>query len=97
ASGLPLFIINGLPGDYATLNPYDIETIDVLKDAASTAVYGAAGANGVIIITTKAGKAGKLNIDFNSYYGYNGWSVVPEALTKDQYLEAKREAYKYVY
>ncbi|SMC39917.1 SusC/RagA family TonB-linked outer membrane protein [Pedobacter africanus] len=95
ASGLPLFIINGLPGDYATLNPYDIETIDVLKDAASTAVYGAAGANGVIIITTKSGKAGKLNIDFNSYYGNNGWSVVPEALSKEQYLEAKREAYKY--
>ncbi|WP_316815812.1 SusC/RagA family TonB-linked outer membrane protein [Pedobacter nyackensis] len=95
ASGLPLFIINGLPGDYATLNPNDIETIDVLKDAASTAVYGAAGANGVIIITTKTGKAGKLNIDFNSYYGYNGWSVTPEALSKDQYLEAKREAYKY--
>lgn len=97
ASGLPLFIINGLPGDYATLNPYDIETIDVLKDAASTAVYGAAGANGVIIITTKSGKSGKLNIDFNSYYGYNGWSVVPEALSRDQYLEAKREAYKYNY
>lgn len=95
ASGLPLFIINGLPGDYATLNPYDIESIDVLKDAASTAVYGAAGANGVIIITTKSGKAGKLNIDFNAYYGYNGWSVVPKALDKDQYLTAKREAYKY--
>ncbi len=97
ASGTPLFIINGLPGDYATLNPYDIESIDVLKDAASTAVYGAAGANGVIIITTKSGKSGKLNVDFNSYYGYNGWSVVPEALTKDQYLDAKREAYKYNY
>lgn len=97
ASGLPLFIINGLPGDYATLNPYDIETIDVLKDAASTAVYGAAGANGVIIITTKSGKSGKLNIDFNSYYGYNGWSVVPEAMSREQYLEAKREAYRYNY
>lgn len=95
ASGLPLFIINGLPGDYATLNPNDIETIDVLKDAASTAVYGASGANGVIIITTKSGKAGKLNIDFNAYYGNNGMSVVPDALTKDQYLDAKREAYKY--
>ncbi|ACU03475.1 SusC/RagA family TonB-linked outer membrane protein [Pedobacter heparinus] len=95
ANSLPLFIINGLPGDYATLNPYDIESIDVLKDAASTATYGAAGANGVIIITTKSGKAGKLNIDFNSYYGYNGWSVVPDALSKDQYLAAKREIYKY--
>jgi TonB-linked SusC/RagA family outer membrane protein len=95
ASGNPLYIINGLPGDYATLNPYDIESIDVLKDAASTAVYGSAGANGVIIITTKSGKVGKLNIDFNSYYGNNGWSVVPEAMNKEQYLEAKRESYKY--
>lgn len=97
ANGLPLFIINGLPGDYATLNPNDIESIDILKDAASTAVYGSAGANGVILITTKSGKAGKLNIDFNSYYGYNGWSTVPETLTKDEYLAAKREAYRYLW
>lgn len=97
ASGTPLFIIDGLPGDYATLNPYDIESIDVLKDASSTAVYGSAGANGVIIITTKSGKAGKLNIDFNTYYGYNGWSITPKMLTKDQYLQAKRDAYRWVY
>jgi TonB-linked SusC/RagA family outer membrane protein len=97
ANGTPLFIINGLPGDYATLNPYDIESIDILKDAASTAVYGSAGANGVIIITTKSGKAGKMNIDVNSYYGYNGWSVTPKTYTKEEYLEAKREAYRYVY
>lgn len=53
ASGTPLFIIDGLPGDYATLNSYDIESIEILKDASSTAVYGSAGSNGVIIITTK--------------------------------------------
>lgn len=97
ASGTPLFIINGLPGDYSTLNPNDIESIDILKDAASTAVYGSAGANGVIIITTKSGKAGKLNIDFNTYHGYNGWSMVPSALSKEEYLTAKREAYRYVW
>jgi TonB-linked SusC/RagA family outer membrane protein len=97
ASGNPLFIINGLPGDYATLNPYDIESIEVLKDASSTAVYGSAGSNGVIIITTKSGKAGKLSIDFNSYYGYNGWSVTPTMRTGDAYLQTKRDAYKYVY
>lgn len=97
ADGNPLFIINGLPGDYATLNANDIESIDVLKDAASTAVYGSAGANGVILITTKSGKAGKLTVDFNSYYGYNGWSVTPEVLTGEGYLQAKREAYKYTY
>ena len=97
ASGNPLFIINGLPGDYATLNPYDIESIEVLKDASSTAVYGSAGSNGVIIITTKSGKAGKLSVDFNTYYGYNGWSVTPKMRTGDAYLQAKRDAYKYVY
>jgi TonB-linked outer membrane protein, SusC/RagA family len=97
ASGTPLFIINGLPGDYATLNPYDIESIEVLKDASSTAMYGSAGSNGVIIITTKSGKAGKLNIDFNTYYGYNGWSVTPKMRTGDAYLKTKRDAYSYVW
>ncbi len=81
ASGNPLFLINGLPGDYSTLNPYDIESIEVLKDASSTAVYGSAGSNGVVIITTKNGKSGKLNIDLNTYYGYNGWSVTPKMRT----------------
>ncbi|WP_240348375.1 TonB-dependent receptor [Longitalea arenae] len=97
ASGTPLFIINGLPGDYATLNPYDIESIEVLKDASSTAMYGSAGSNGVIIITTKSGKAGKLSIDLNTYYGYNGWSVTPKMRTGDAYLQTKRDAYSYVW
>lgn len=56
ASGKPLFIIDGMPGDYETLNPNDIESIEVLKDASSTAVYGSSGSNGVVIITTKKGK-----------------------------------------
>lgn len=97
ASGTPLFIINGLPGDYSTLNPYDIESIEVLKDASSTAMYGSAGSNGVIIITTKSGKAGKLAIDFNTYYGYNGWSITPKMRTGNDYLQAKRDAYSYVW
>lgn len=97
ANGSPLFIINGLPGDYSTLNPYDIESIEVLKDGSSTAVYGSAGANGVIIITTKNGKAGKMTVDFNSYYGYNGWSITPKMMTREQYLQAKRDAYRWVY
>ncbi|WP_245957824.1 TonB-dependent receptor [Niabella yanshanensis] len=97
ASGNPLFIINGLPGDYATLNPYDIESIEVLKDASSTAAYGSAGSNGVIIITTKSGKAGKVNIDVNSYYGYNGWSITPTMRHGDSYLQTKRDAYSYLW
>lgn len=67
ASGNPMFIIDGMPGDYATLNPNDIESIEVLKDASSTAVYGSSGANGVVIITTKGGKEGKLTANFNAF------------------------------
>jgi len=93
----PLFIIDGLPGDYATINPNDIESIDVLKDASSTAIYGSAGSNGVILITTKNAKPGKLTIDLNSYYGSNGWSVTPKMRTGDSYLQAKRDAYSYVW
>lgn len=65
----PLYIIDGIPGDFTSLNPSDIESIDILKDASSTAIYGSAGSNGVIIITTKQGKAGKAIVNFDSYFG----------------------------
>lgn len=92
ASGNPMFIIDGMPGDYSTLNPNDIESIEVLKDASSTAVYGAAGANGVIIITTKQGKVGKIDINFNAYAGFNGWPTLPKMRTGDSYIDVLREA-----
>lgn len=68
----PLFIIDGIPGNYNQINPSDIETVDVLKDASSTAIYGSAGANGVVIITTKRGVAGKATVNFDAYYGFSG-------------------------
>ncbi|WP_303317272.1 TonB-dependent receptor [Flavivirga abyssicola] len=69
-SNTPLYVVNGIPqiGDPG-LAPNEIETIDILKDAASTAVYGARGAAGVILITTKQGKSGQMNIDFSYTYG----------------------------
>jgi len=90
----PLFIIDGMPGDYATLNPNDIESIEVLKDASSTAIYGSSGANGVVLITTKGGKAGKLAVNFNAYYGINGWSDVPEVRQGETYMDGLRQAAK---
>ena len=66
----PLYLIDGVGGDISTLNPADIESIDVLKDAASAAIYGAQAANGVVLITTKSGKAGKAQISFDAYYGW---------------------------
>jgi len=68
----PLYVIDGVQVEngLASLSPQDIESIDVLKDAASTAIYGARGANGVIIITTKGGKAGVTRISYNAYVGF---------------------------
>ncbi len=66
----PLIVVDGYPitGTLATVNPNDIESLEVLKDAASAAIYGSRGANGVILITTKKGKSGKANFSYNSYF-----------------------------
>lgn len=66
----PLYVIDGVAGgSLNSLNPSDIESIDVLKDAASAAIYGARAANGVVLVTTKQGKEGKLQISYDGYYG----------------------------
>ncbi len=71
ASNNPLIVLDGIPyeGDLNDINPIDIESVSVLKDASSAAIYGARAANGVILVTTKTGKAGKLNISVNSSVG----------------------------
>lgn len=92
ASGEPTVIIDGMPGNLATLNVNDIESIEVLKDASSTAVYGSAGANGVIIVTTKSGKTGKALVNFNAYVGINGWSEVPEVYDAKGYFNLRKLA-----
>jgi TonB-dependent starch-binding outer membrane protein SusC len=66
----PLYIIDGTPGDINRINPNDVESVQVLKDAASAAVYGARAANGVIIVTTKKGQSGKTKITVDAYYGW---------------------------
>ncbi|MCU4164442.1 SusC/RagA family TonB-linked outer membrane protein [Carboxylicivirga caseinilyticus] len=69
--GTPLILIDGVPGSFYALNADDIESMEVLKDAASTAVYGARAANGVILVTTKKGKKGKSNVTFRSKFTTN--------------------------
>ena len=68
ASNSPLYVVDGVPlmsaSAIETLNPRDIETIDVLKDASATAIYGSRGANGVVLVTTKQGKSGKMSLDY---------------------------------
>jgi len=65
----PLYIIDGVPGDISNINPSDIQSIDVLKDAASAAIYGAQAANGVVLVTTNSGRDGKAQVTFDAYYG----------------------------
>ncbi|MDR0541298.1 MAG: TonB-dependent receptor [Dysgonamonadaceae bacterium] len=92
AKGDPTFIIDGMPGNYSSLNPNDIESIEVLKDAASTAIYGSSGSNGVILITTKSGAAGRTSVSLNSYIGVNGWSQTPKMRSGESYIQAIRDA-----
>ncbi len=69
----PLIVVDGFPisGSLATVNPNDIQSLEVLKDAASAAIYGSRGANGVILVTTKKGRSGKANFSYNSYTSFS--------------------------
>lgn len=71
ADAVPLYVLDGIPVDnLGSINPNDIESIEVLKDASSSAIYGSRGANGVILITTKtASKSDKVRVDFSASYG----------------------------
>lgn len=71
ASGSPLYVIDGIPQAHMrNVNPRDIASIEVLKDASSASIYGSRGANGVIVVTTKTGSAGRMQIEFDGYSGY---------------------------
>ena len=86
----PLYVIDGVAGgDINSLNPSDIESIDVLKDAASAAIYGARAANGVILVTTKQGKAGKMQISYDGYVGWQYLAKKPDVLNAKEFMYAQ--------
>lgn len=93
----PLYVIDGVPVEVSNsnidfINPSDIESIEVLKDAASAAIYGARAAAGVILVTTKRGKVGTLNVNYSGYYGVQSpWNKV-DLLNADQYSTIMNEA-----
>ncbi|MCX6239645.1 MAG: TonB-dependent receptor [Bacteroidia bacterium] len=88
----PLYVIDGIAGgDINSLNPSDIESVDVLKDAASAAIYGARAANGVILVTTKRGKAGKMQITYDGYYGIQNPYKEPPLLNAKEYMNILNE------
>ncbi len=83
----PIYVIDGVAGgDINSINPADIERIDVLKDAASAAIYGSSAANGVILITTKQGKAGKVEVSYDGNVGWQNVYKMPETLNAKQYM-----------
>jgi len=78
AGAAPLYVVDGFPTDnIQTLNPNDIESVDILKDASATAIYGSRGSNGVILINTKKGKAGMPTLTFDMYYGIQKVTDIP--------------------
>lgn len=85
----PLYVVDGFPisGDLNSISPSDIESIEVLKDAASAAIYGSRGANGVVLITTKSGRKGKPVIDLNVSYGIQKRFSKVDVLNRDEYIE----------
>lgn len=105
-SSSPLVVIDGIPvnsGDISTtnsvannplsdINPSDIESIDILKDAASTSIYGSRAAGGVILVTTKKGKAGKAKVTYDSWVGITTATRLPHLLNNTQYEDIKNEA-----
>ncbi|MBX2921715.1 MAG: TonB-dependent receptor [Chitinophagaceae bacterium] len=100
ASTSPLYVIDGVPvnnssnsgNPMADINFNDIESFDILKDASAAAIYGSRAANGVVLITTKRGKAGKTNFQVNTQYGFNKPTRLRKFLNAQQYIDLLREA-----
>ena len=96
ASSAPLYVVDGVPlqaGGIETLNPRDIEAIDILKDASSTAIYGSRGANGVVLITTKRGQEGKMQLNYHGTVTFEKIVDKSPAMSASDYITWRRWAY----
>lgn len=92
----PLIVLDGVvtnDGVLASLNPADVESVQILKDAASSAIYGARAANGIILVTTKRAKAGEVRFSYNNYFGVSQPWRTPEVLNAKEYVRLTREKY----
>ncbi|WP_026969983.1 SusC/RagA family TonB-linked outer membrane protein [Algoriphagus terrigena] len=94
ASNEPLYVVDGIPtaGGIGDINPSDITSMEVLKDASSTAIYGSRGANGVVLITTKRGNVGKTVVSLDAYYGINDEMGRIDVFNGPEFAEYKRES-----
>ncbi len=95
AANSPLIIVDGIPyGTNLDISPQEIASIEVLKDASSTAIYGSRGANGVVLVTTKRGSFNKTRLTYNMYAGPNTVAGYPEFTNGPEWIEMRREAYR---
>ncbi len=91
----PLYVVDGIPvSNINDINPADIERMDVLKDASSTAIFGSRGANGVVIVTTKRGNSGQTKISYDGYVGFVNAYNLPDVMTGPEFVDYAREFYK---
>ncbi|HEX7844905.1 MAG TPA: SusC/RagA family TonB-linked outer membrane protein, partial [Chitinophagaceae bacterium] len=109
ASGDPLYVIDGIPivadpflrgnsgamnqNPLASLNPADIESVEILKDAGATGIYGSRGANGVILITTKRGKSGKPSFNYANKIGFSNYAIKPSFVNSAEWLQLRQEGW----
>ncbi|MFC4027884.1 TonB-dependent receptor [Zunongwangia endophytica] len=91
ASNQPLIVLDGIPynGNINDINPNDVASIDVLKDASASAIYGSRGANGVILVTTKRGKSGELSIAYDGYYSIQDYINLPDVMDGAEFYDFK--------
>lgn len=110
AGGDPLYVLDGVPivsdpflrgnsgaqnqNPLATINPNDIESIEILKDAGAAGIYGSRGANGVVLITTKKGKSGAPRFNYNNRFGFTTWAMRPKFLSGPDWLQLRQEAWE---
>lgn len=96
ANNTPLIVLDGIPfsGSITDINPNDISSVEVLKDASASAIYGSRAANGVILINTKRGKDGKTVIEFNTYFAVQDEAVEYEMMNADQFFQFRKEAHR---
>lgn len=92
SSNTPLVLVDGVERPFGNLDPNDVESFIILKDASSTSVYGVRGANGVILVTTKKGVQGKTRINFDAYQGYTQFTRTPKASDGITYMQMANEA-----
>lgn len=96
ASNSPLYVVDGVPllseGAIETLNPRDIESIDILKDASATAIYGSRGANGVVLVTTKQGKSGRMSVDYTGTLTVSNIAQASKMMSAADFIQFRRWA-----